>query len=691
MWRVIFGIFVATTLVGATPSDEEEKKDTLQHYADMFLYYYDYYADEEAPQQEALQQEPDYTETTLGAPSDFQEDELQEYRDSLFEDDGTFVMGYVNSLRRAWAGSASEPAAQQEPGPTPEERLSQYHEGDGLVEEEYEVGMDPSIEPPAPKRLRTCAKEVLPTFLMDWEGPECEGRPPLASGDVANAPMPIEPNGGQHHGAAAGQHHGAGATAPVSGGGSEPMILGMEGEDVEACIRDPQGVLGHVDDPVFSNYLNRFFTEDVDVRRMKYTSAAKVWERHFSHSALVELCEAKQRGGTGLLDKLWSMTQPRTPRLKRYVVYMSFSRLVFKDWSAYETFLAEFEAYGRGRDVYVFGEPLPYENGYLTIEMWGVGEGADHARAKNYEHYRPLPHDKPSYVKKCKSSIYQSAHCAVQKTEGAFWRTCPVLDQPLFEVRTLYNYGTSERRRGPGRALEAVAIVEIMLNTRGRVIWNKQIGANQQFMFHPVYHYEHPEKFDGRTSVGGEPFTYRGGCYSRVDVADAYFSEGEDELEVCIEEEEPDFTLRFEPQMLEMLVFACGELPVTYEAIEAIVDASDGLSYRVTVIEYASEVIEDALRTLGETEAPFDLFVDPERLARVRIATGLWPSNSYEVLVLPAAGPFRDALVAADVLVEDYSMPNLENVAAEHRRLVSEANPPEFVKAAGLTEGEAVP
>ena len=148
------------------------------------------------------------------------------------------------------------------------------------------------------------------------------------------------------------------------------------------------------------------------------------------------------------------------------------------------------------------------------------------------------------------------------------------MDQPLFEVRTLYNYGTSERRRGPGRALEAVAIVQIMLNTRGRVIWNKQIGANQQFMFHPVYHYEHPEKFDGRTSVGGEPFTYRGGCYSRVDVADAYFSEGEDELEVCIEEEEPDFTLRFEPQMLEMLVFACGELPVTHEAIEAIVAAA---------------------------------------------------------------------------------------------------------------------
>ena len=38
---------------------------------------------------------------------------------------------------------------------------------------------DPSIEPSAPKRLRTCAKE-LPAFLMEWEDPECEGRPPPA-------------------------------------------------------------------------------------------------------------------------------------------------------------------------------------------------------------------------------------------------------------------------------------------------------------------------------------------------------------------------------------------------------------------------------------------------------------------------------------------------------------------------------
>ena len=53
MWRVIFSIFVATTLVGATPSDEEEKIDTLQHYADQSLFSGP--QNEEAPRQEALQ------------------------------------------------------------------------------------------------------------------------------------------------------------------------------------------------------------------------------------------------------------------------------------------------------------------------------------------------------------------------------------------------------------------------------------------------------------------------------------------------------------------------------------------------------------------------------------------------------------------------------------------------------------
>ena len=37
---------------------------------------------------------------------------------NTLEDDGSYVMGIVNSLRQAWAGSASQPAAQQEPGPT---------------------------------------------------------------------------------------------------------------------------------------------------------------------------------------------------------------------------------------------------------------------------------------------------------------------------------------------------------------------------------------------------------------------------------------------------------------------------------------------------------------------------------------------------------------------------------------------
>ena len=77
MWRVIFGIFVATTLVGATPSDEEEKIDTLQHYADQSLFSGP--QNEEAPRQEALQ----HMDITPDAPPhDFHnDDEIQEYAD----------------------------------------------------------------------------------------------------------------------------------------------------------------------------------------------------------------------------------------------------------------------------------------------------------------------------------------------------------------------------------------------------------------------------------------------------------------------------------------------------------------------------------------------------------------------------------------------------------------------------------
>ena len=117
----------------------------------------------------------------------------------------------------------------------------------------------------------------------------------------------------------------------------------------------------------------------------------------------------------------------------------------------------------------------------------------------------------------------------------------------------------------------------------------------------------------------------------------------------CIEEEDPDYTLRFEPQMLEMLVFACGELPVTHEAImEAIVDASEAC-YRFETIEYASELIEDARQTMGE----------PRRRSTYSSTRSVWRAcasrracgrrMSYVVLVLRSGCPWTGQ--AADVLV----------------------------------------
>ena len=98
------------------------------------------------------------------------------------------------------------------------------------MKEEYEVGMDPSIEPPARKRLRTCAEEAS-AFLMEWEGPECEGRPPPPA-----TTMDIEPNG---------QHDDTVSTA----GGAEtvPMVVvdanGVQHATTMSCTDDPVAVM----------------------------------------------------------------------------------------------------------------------------------------------------------------------------------------------------------------------------------------------------------------------------------------------------------------------------------------------------------------------------------------------------------------------------------------------------------------
>ena len=537
---------------------------------------------------------------------------------------------------------------------------------------------DPSIEQSAPKKPRTCLREVH-NFMVGLEDPECEGRPPPPA-----TTMDIETNG---------QHDDTVSTA----GGAEtvPMVVvdanGVQHATTMSCTDDPVAVMMQYVEKhrTFVTYLPKYFEEYHRVRSGKF-SPEKVWHGGFEPSELVKLCKGAERGGHGFVNELFSMGEVRTWGEKRqYVVYAVSSLIVFENSVALDAFREEFKR-RRPMDAFLFDEALPYNiegyEGYTYIRIFGIGEGWDGARAS---HYRYFPKDYPetplttSQETRLRSYLIKTAHWVAEITEGVHWRTCPLTKKELVEVRTLKSYGT-EQHKMVGLALEAVLIIAVQVLSHGIAPFNKQIGCDQMYMFHPVYQFA-----DKQTSVGGEAFTYRGGCYSRVNVvADDYFSEGEDELEVCIED--PDFTLRHEPQLMEMLVFAFGDLPVTHEAIEAIVDASDGLPYRFETIEYVSEVIEDARQTMGETEAPYDLFVDPERLARVRIAMGLRPYESYTAILSDEAKPLRDSLVAADVLVEDYSMSELENVAAEHRRLVSEANPPEFVKAAGLTEGEAV-
>ena len=650
MWRVIFSIFVATTLVGATPSDEEEKKDTIQHYADQSLFSGP--RNEEAPRQEALQP----METTPDAPPrDYHnDDEVQEYADRLASAaDGSNLGNVINLVTRG-ARQVFRPIKNVVRAVKCKRRPSSCNEDE-----------------PDPKHPRVDAGDDV-EVLGAHGGPH---------GEAATATVPktevilLDANGGQHE-----------TVSASSGAEHVPMVVdanGVQHATTTSCTDDPVAILSDWDKyPIFKDYLQQFLAEDYQVRRGKLT-VEKVWRASFEDSQLVELCKGAQRGGHEFVDALFLMGKERTRGEKRgYVVYAVSSTIVFETSEAHDNFLEEFKRL-RPLDAYLFDEVLPYNiegyEGYTYIRIFGIGEGWDVQRASHYRYFpKGWPELTTGQEKRLRSSLIKSVHWIAAKADGVHWRECPATRKNLVVVHTIKSYGR-EPRKMAGLSTEGVLIVAVQVFSQGIVPFNKQIGCRQDYMFRAVY-----QSWDKTKSVGGDGYTYQGRCYSRVDAMDI----GEDdEPEVCIED--PDFTLRFEPQMMEMLISACGDLPIEYEDIEAVVDASNSLLFRFTVIEYASALIEDGRRTLGETEAPFDLFVDPERLARVRVATGLPPSESYVVILSDEAKPFRDALVAADVLVEDYSMLDPADVDTEHRCLVSEANRPEFVKATGLTGDEA--
>lgn len=89
---------------------------------------------------------------------------------------------------------------------------------------------DPSVEPSAPKKQRTCLREVH-NFMVGLEDPECEGRPPPPA-----TTMDIEPNG---------QHDDTVSTA----GGAEtvPMVVvdanGVQHATTMSCTDDPVAVM----------------------------------------------------------------------------------------------------------------------------------------------------------------------------------------------------------------------------------------------------------------------------------------------------------------------------------------------------------------------------------------------------------------------------------------------------------------
>ena len=240
MWRVIFSIFVATTLVGATPSDEEEKLDTLQHYADQSLFSGP--QNEEAPRQEALQ----HMEITPDAPPhDFHnDDEIQKYADRLRSAaDGSNVGKVVNLVTRG-ARQVFRP----------------IQDGFRAVKS-LKCKVRPSScsdeDEPAPKMPRVDAGD-------DMEVLGAHGGPHDAE-ETATVPKTeviiLDANGGQHE------------TVSASNGAKHvPMVVEANGvqHGTTSCTDDPVAYLSDWDKyPIFKDYLPNFLAKDYQVRRGK--------------------------------------------------------------------------------------------------------------------------------------------------------------------------------------------------------------------------------------------------------------------------------------------------------------------------------------------------------------------------------------------------------------------------------------
>ena len=291
----------------------------------------------------------------------------------------------------------------------------------------------------------------------------------------------------------------------------------------------------------------------------------------------------------------------------------------------------------------------------------------DHDRALWYHRYAK-DEVTENHIKAYRRSIMKTLQHAAEKA-GVDWKD-------LVEVRTLRDFGPVSRKAA-GLGVEGDVMVLVQSYSAGMVFFNTQIGCNGMWRFESyiVYRYGYAEK-DG----GGELLKRASWAWD-VDNSDSEtdedddgemhdLSEGEEE-EVYEEEEDLDDVER----AIDKLVVAsrgCFE----YDVLADVVLAALGMRWwGFIVVDFLAGLFEDAVA--HNEAAPFD-WSHAERWARVRMATGLWPRETYKPLLSDDGLALR-ALLVEEGMVTGGAPPKVGDIEASHDLLAS--TPPAFVKA----------
>jgi len=230
-------------------------------------------------------------------------------------------------------------------------------------------------------------------------------------------------------------------------------------------VQDPATVLANSIRGFLRRYLKNYLKYDRVAGRARKLTAG-VLRAAFSRQQLQDLVAAQKRGPTALLAELWKMGTERPERRRRYVVYVVRADIRGQGRASYAEFRAKFKEF-RQDDDYLVDDPQ-WENENWKIEVFGVGEGWNHARAYNYVYYPTMMTD--GRIKFMKSSVIKSMHYAAKLTDGVAYSA---------NVRTVKDYGY-EPRKTSGLGLEAVLIALLQTCTRGVVGFNKQLGCGSQ-------------------------------------------------------------------------------------------------------------------------------------------------------------------------------------------------------------------